>query len=168
MSPTSKEIVVNRALSGAELQEIIRQKLDTLMANEGLLVHYVAYGRVAFTLTLKLHLDNMMTRESEIEGSSAPAGVNTIDESPSFAALESPPLADPSPDATLSATELHYSIDSPNAERLRAGLPVHLDVKQPDGTVSQQQVTYPKDPTLGDGGLTIADATPKARAAWKK
>src|SRR5579863_8722032 len=105
MSPTSKEVVANKALSGAELQDIIRQKLDTLMANEGLLTHYSAYGRVAFTLTLKLHLDNMMLRESEIEGSSAPAGVNVIEESPQLAALEAPPLTDPSPDAVVSATE---------------------------------------------------------------
>lgn len=164
--PTVNELIVNRALSGTELREIIRQKLELLMENEGLLTHYVAYGRIAFTLTLRLHLDNAFNRESEIEGSSAPAGVNV----PDLAALEAPPLTDPSPDAIVSATDLDYSIDSPNAERLRAGLPVPIDVRQHDGTVSQESVTYPKDPALGDGALTIEQtaATGKARAAWKK
>ena len=162
--PTQSEIIANRPLSGTEMREIIRQKLDTLMENEGLLTHYVAYGRVAFTLTLKLHLDNSFQRESEIEVSSSPAPVND----PNPTVLEAPPLADPSPDAIISATELDYSIDSPNAERLRHALPVPVDVKQHDGTVSQESVTYPKDESLGDGALTVKNVTPLARAAWKK
>lgn len=162
--PTQNEIVTNRALSGTELREIIRQKLDHLMNEEGLLTHYVAYGRIAFTLKLSLHLDNAWNRESEIEGSSAPAGVNV----PELAALESPPLTDPSADAIISSTQLDYSIDSPNAERLRHGLPVPIDVKQRDGTTSQESVTYPKDESLGDGAQVITDVTPIAKAAWKK
>jgi hypothetical protein len=146
------------------MRPIIHAKLDALMDNEGLLTHYVAYGRIAFTLTLKLHLDNMMQRESEIEGSSAAPAVNDPDAPP----LEAPPLADPSPDAIIVGTELTYVIDSPNAERLRHGLPVPIMVKQPDGTTTQESVTYPKDDTIGDGDETITDVTPKTRAAWKK
>jgi hypothetical protein len=158
--PSGKETIVNKALSGSELKEIIRRKLDRLMDNEGLLNAYVAYGRVGFTLNLKLHLDNMMQRESEIEGSSDVGTPGT----------EAPPLTDPSPEAIIAGTELDYSIDSPNAERLRHELPVVLDVKQPDGTISQQTVKYPKEdaPEPLEGNEQIRDTTPLARAAWKK
>ena len=164
MTPTSREVVTNRALSGTELREIIRQKLDVLMENEGLLTSHVAYGRIAFTLGLRLNLDNMMMRESYIEGSSATPAVND----PSAPPLEAPPLVNASPEEIIAGGEIEYSIDSPNAERLRHGLPVSIMVKQPDGTTTQEQVTYPHDESLGEGAQTITDVTPKARAAWKK
>jgi hypothetical protein len=162
--PSSKEVIANKPLSGSEIRAILHQKLDLLVNNEGLLTHYVAYGRIGFTLTLQLHLDNMMRSESSIDISSAPVGRNV----PELAALETPPLADPSPEAVIAGTALDYRIDSPNTERLRHELPVTMNIKQQDGTTTQQTVHYPKDNSLGDGDLTIRDISKRTQEKWKK
>jgi hypothetical protein len=158
MSPTAREVVVNRALSGPELRKIIHAKLDYLMDNEGLLSNYAAFGRVGFSVTLALHLDNPLSPESSIEYVSRNPAVNEPDAL--LARVESIPLAEPSAEASLSGSQLDYKIDSPNKERLRHGIPVPVDVKQPDGTVSQQIIPYPPDPALGDGNLSLRDVTP--------
>ena len=156
MSPTAREVIANRPLGSAELRPILHSVLDSLIDNEGLLSPHLAYGRLAFTLTLSLHVDNPMVVAAPISKSSAPPPVNaTAAEQEANGAIEAPPLSLPSPDAIQSESSADYSIDSPNAERLRHGLPVTLDVKQQDGTVHQEKVTYPPDSSLGPGEVTI-------------
>jgi uncharacterized protein YfaS (alpha-2-macroglobulin family) len=46
-------------------------------------------------------------------------------------------------------------------------MPITLDVKQPDGTVSQQHVSYPKDESLGEGDVKIEDVTPATKSRWR-
>src|SRR5437773_8299791 len=96
------EKVVNNALSGTELQDILRADFDKLLKNEGLLSPHVAYGRLGYTITLKMHLSNPM-----------------LNDYPSITVKggESVPLKDPSKDAEVAAQMLHREIDSPNKER---------------------------------------------------
>lgn len=68
----------------------------------------------------------------------------------------------------LAALRLDRVILSPNAERVREGLPVTLDVKQQDGTVQQQLVHYPPDDAAGPGNVTVTDVTAPARSIWSR
>jgi hypothetical protein len=155
--PTAREVIANRPLSSTELRPILHAVLDKLIENEGMLSPHLAYGRIAFTLTLALHVDNPMAVTTPISLSSAPPAVNaTPEELSAKGALQSPPIISPTAEAAESVTEAEYSIDSPNAERLRHGLPVSLDVKQMDGTITQEKVTYPPDPSLGPGEVKIS------------
>jgi hypothetical protein len=158
MSPTANEVVTNRALSGTELREIIKLDIERLLDGEGLLSHYVAYGRISYDLTLRLHLDNPMRPESAV----TVASKVTHD-----TAIEAPPLTEPSDKAVASGSNLHRDITSPNAERLRHGLPVPVTTRQADGTTQTEQVKYPPQPELGPGEVEITDTTKEVREAWK-
>lgn len=152
------ETVVNRALSGEELKTIIRADFERALAGEGLLSHYLAYGRISYDITLRLHLDNPMCKESSV----------TVATKISADGLTAPPpLTDTTPEAVASGTRVERAIDSPNAERLRNGIPIPVRSPQQDGTVTTELVKYPPDPTLGDGDVKMTDVTADVRAAWK-
>jgi hypothetical protein len=144
---TSKELVVNKGLSGEETKQLIRRDFERLLSNEGLLSPHVAYGRIAWDVRLRLHMQNPLLPESESHVKSQRAGRNIIADEPGLAAVEPLPLT-PAPDsATISASEISHEVSSPNLERVHAGLPVPVNVKQNDGTTTQEQVTYPKPDT---------------------
>jgi hypothetical protein len=160
--PISSETIVNKALSGGELKKLILADCVKLLDNEGMLSPHIGFGRVAYTITLALHLDNPFHPESVMDIASKAT------EAPGLAALEPPPLRDPSADAVIAGSQLDRKIVSPNVERVRAGMPVTMDVRQADNTVSRQHVTYPTDDTLGDGDVKIEDATSAAKAKWSR
>jgi len=59
-------------------------------------------------------------------------------------------------------------VTSPNAERLRAGLGVPVEVRQQDGSTITEELQYPPQPGAGDGDVTIEDQSAKARVKWAK
>lgn len=166
--PTGRETVVNRALSGDELKKIILADAQRLVDNEGMLSPHIAFGRVSYTLTLKLHLDNPVVPDSTIEIMSKRASMQQVENNPNLATLEPPPLVDPSPHAEPGAMELTRNITSPNAERLREAMPIPVLVKGQDGTTTTESISYPEGsfPELGPGEVMIRDATEMARQQW--
>ena len=147
------EKVVNNALSGIELKSIILEDCKKLLDNEGLLSPHVAYGRLGYTITLKMHLSNP-----------------SLNDYPSITVKggESVPLKDPSKDAEVAAQTLDRTIDSPNRERVRVGLPIPVVTKGLDGTIQTQQTKYPPQPELGEGDvkLEMDQATMDTRKEW--
>jgi hypothetical protein len=168
MPAAGRETAVNKALSGQELKRIMLADFEKMLDNEGLLSPHIAYGRVSYTLISRLHMDNPMRPESEIRTDSRPVGRNLVEGAPQYGAIEAPPLGSPgpSPDAIVSSTTVDRLIDSPNVERIRLGIPVPVNVKQQDGTVSQELVTYPPQPELGDGQVQVTDSTEEAAREW--
>ena len=166
--PTGRETVVNRALSGDELKKLILADCQRLVDNEGMLSPIVAFGRVGYTITLRLHMDNPYVPNTEITMESKPATIAQVEASPELVALDRIPLIAPSDKAEIGALELTRNIDSPNAERLREGMSIPVQTKQQDGTTQMEQITYPKDsfPELGPGDVKITDVTEKTREAW--
>ena len=157
--PTAREAIANRMLSGSEVRELLLRDFERILQGQGLLNSYVAYGRIGYTITLALHLDNPMVKEADsVSKVESRAGVAP--------GTESVPLANPSADSTLSSTELSRNITSPNAERLRHGLSIPVESRGPDGITRSDSVSYPPQPELGEGDVTLADATAKAREAW--
>lgn len=167
--PTSREQIDNRALSGAELKQIIKEDFDSLLANEGLLGDSLAYGRIGFEVILRLHLDNPLLRESESRTHSRPASRQAIAADPPRAAIESaPPLKFPSAseDAIVVAPSVSREITSPNAERVARGMPIPVLVEQPDRTRTTEFVTYPREAAGDVPDATFEDKTREARQAW--
>jgi hypothetical protein len=163
---SSRETVVNRALSGSEYKEILRADFSRLLDNEQLLSPHIAFGRVSHRLTLTIHVDNPFVPDSTIhQDSKATRDANGEFSSP----VESFPLTSPSEANELGATELTRSITSPNAERLREGMPVPVHVKQQDGTTILDHIQYPKDafPDLPAGEVMLNDITEAARQQYK-
>ena len=164
--PTSRESVPNTALSGDEFKEVIRTRCDQLLANFGILAPNLAFGRVAFTITISLHVDNAMQPEHSTFTASRRIATNVVSGNPALAAIEEAPLASPSPDAVVISRTADAKVDSPNAERVRLGLPVPVVVKSADGTRTVEKVKYPADESLGKGDIAIRDSSDEARRAW--
>jgi len=139
MSPATSDKVVNTALSGSEMKQLILADFERLLANDGSLTPYVAYGRGGWRIVFTLQTGNARTPEvtSTIEGG------------------EKLPIED----AITTATELERTFDSPNEERLRAGMPIPVRSKELDGTVVTKMVSYPADETLGEGKVTTKDVS---------
>jgi hypothetical protein len=163
---TAREVAPNKALSGAEIKELLRQDFERLLDNHGMLTDYMAFGRIGYTIAIKLHLDNFLQRDSSIDMKSRPVAGNLAATRSGLAAVEAPPLEDPSRKAVASGQVLHRDITSPNVERVRAGMPVPVEVNQADGTRTIETVKYPPDTTLGDGEMSITDSTDETRAEW--
>jgi len=148
------EKVVNKGLSGEELKRLIEHDvIHKLLPNEGLLSPYVSFGRFGYTITLKLHLDQPELRDYPpitVKGG------------------ESVPLVGPSEKAEVAAHTLTRTIDSPNAERVRVGIPIPITKKGLDGTIQQEMVTYPPQPELGDGNvkLDMDESTVELKKEW--
>jgi hypothetical protein len=142
------------------LKELIRADFERLLDNDGLLSNHIAYGRVSYDITLRKHLDNASRPEDVSSISSRRIATNIVSEHPELAAVEAIPLAGPSPDAVVSGDRASRDITSPNQERLRAGLPVPVDVRQQDNTRVTEYIKYPRpDTIMEDTGLIIEDVT---------
>lgn len=166
--PTSNEVVPNTKLAGHELKNILRADFDKLLENEGLLSSHIAFGRIGYTLEMRLHTDNPYYPESSIRHESRQVASNIVDKDPKLSAIERSPLDNPSEDALVSSTQLDRNITSPNAERVRHGMPVPAIRRQLDGTTTTEQITYPKDslPDLPEEDMTITDTSSRAAADW--
>ena len=167
--PTSKEVVSNKALSGAELSTIILADATRLLADHGLLSGQMAFSRVAYELRLTLHLDLPSMPSATDSVRSSPRSTNDVAHSPSLAAIEAvPPLASPSDSAIFTSDELHRTIASPNVARLEHSLPIDVSVRDQDGHTVTRQVSYPADyPGMDPVPATIADVTDVTRAELK-
>lgn len=166
--PTSRETAVNRALSGTELKTLLVADFTRMLDEEGMLSQHIAYGRVAYDLRLRLHVDNAMRAESEITQASRPIAHNIIaPDHPELAAIETAPLSAPSKDSAVVGLQLERNVTSPNAERVRLGIPIQVETKGQDGTTQVEMVKYPPDPTLGDGDVHVDDISRQAAEDWK-
>ena len=146
--PTQSEKVVNRALSGDELKSYIRDVFNKLLENEGMLSPHVAFGRVGGIIKLTLHLDNAYFPESS----------STIE----FG--DKVPLPDATPESEVAEQTASFTMDNPNAERVRLGLKVPVETKQLDGTRQVEHILYPSDmEDLPAQQVEITDTTVEAK-----
>jgi hypothetical protein len=155
---TMRETAINKPLGGAELRELLRADFERLLAGEGALSNHIAYGRVGWQIILRLHTANPLSPVAEIQ--SRPSGGTP--------GVEPAPLRNLSPDDedAIGGTTLQRTITSPNAERVREGLPVPVETRQQDGTRQVEKIVYPRPKDMGDGEVTIVDSTADAKAAF--
>ena len=174
--PTASEKVPNRALSTTELQDLLRTDFQRLLDNFSLLQSCSAYSRIAWDIRLTLHTEqgtaesNLASRqvaENIISGAKLDEHRRQQPPRPELRVVGDMPV--PTPPGTP-ATTLHRDIDSPNAERLRNGMPVPVERRQSDQTTVTEMIQYPPDETLGAGavaidGVPVAGATASSPAA---
>lgn len=147
MSPTSKEIVHQRPLQGAELSKIIVADVARVLADSGMFTGHVAYGRCAYEVRVILHLDNPAypTVTETARSTPYPRDVTEGEHGqPELGAVERLPLRDTSEDAYLAADELHRDIASPNAARVEHSLPITVTRRDQNSETREELVTYDK------------------------
>jgi hypothetical protein len=157
---TARETVVNKPLTGREVKQILMADFERMLKEDGILSDHMAFGRIGWEIILRKHLDNVYHPEDIIRTRTIP----NKDEP----ALDTPPLQNPSPDAVIDSATLTRNVDSPNAERIRNGLPLDAEVRQLDGTRTIEQVIYPAIEELGEGDVTLTDSTEQARTDWSE
>jgi hypothetical protein len=184
MSPTSRELVSNKALQGTELSQIILADVARMLQDNGLLSGQTAYPRIAYELRLTLHLGLPAIPVSVDAVRSRPAADDAVARTPALAALEpGPTLAPPPPtdDATsvapdgpdaaptvFQSTQLVRDIDSPNLARIEHSLPIEVTTMGQDGHSTERLVQYhPSDIGMAASAEfplpDLTDVTPEMR-----
>jgi hypothetical protein len=140
--PTHSELILNKALSGPDLAQVIENDLHRILSSNGYLSPHVAYQRVAYDIRVTLHLGNPSVPAPVVERvTSHSASQQQVAESPGLAALEGPPpLVTPPPDSIVSSDALHRDITSPNLVRIEHDLPVEILTRDNDGHVQERRV----------------------------
>ena len=118
--PLSSETIANRPLSGTELKERIKADVEMILNRDGIFSPYLAYGKLAYTITIDFQLSNPMMPKHKIEfevGEVDPTSADSI------------------------GLELKREITSPNAERVALGLPVKVHSTSGHTT----DITYPPE-----------------------
>jgi hypothetical protein len=164
------ETIPNKALSGAELKKIMMEKFAHLLHNDTMLGDYMAYGRISYDITLRMHIDNPSSSGLVVDTiASSPVGKNIISAMPEMEALESgPPLKGPLTNkSTASGSRVTHVVTSPNSERLAHELPVPVESRKGDGSIRTEQVKYPKQPPLDNVKLEDITAETKRELGVK-
>jgi hypothetical protein len=151
--PTQSEKIVNKALSGDELKSYLAEVFKKLLENEGMMSPHIAFGRVGGSIVLTLHLDNAYFPESK----------STIE----FG--DKVPLENPTTEAEIAEQTATFTMDNPNAERVRLGLPVPVETKQLDGTKQIEHILYPSDMVqdLPPAQVQVKDTTAEAKQKFR-
>lgn len=165
---TTREIIPNTPLSGAELKSLIRADFETLLANEGMLTDYIAYGRVGYRIQIGLYIDNPLSPRSNSHILSRPHPTRAIVDTPSLGAVETPPLLHPTTESTIAAIDISRNISSPNSERLRTGLPIPVLRREQDGSTIQALVKYPAPDDGDPGDVAIEDTSAELADEWRR
>lgn len=127
--PTQSEKIVNRPLNGLELKSYLLSICQRLLDAEGLLSEHIAFGKVSGNIKLTLKLENAYFPESVT----------------SIAFEKEDPTAPVTGENEFGQQTATFTMDNPNAERVRLGLKVPVETKQLDGTKQVEHILYPSD-----------------------
>lgn len=139
--PTSKEVVPNRPLAGHELRDIMLKDFTAMISGDGMFSAHMGYRRVAYEISIKLHLDNPLHPEHKNKRRSKEPAKNADEITKLTAAY---PMQ-PGEDVVAAGVTRAREIDSPNAARIEFDLPVtiqHMD--RTTGEIKDKQVQYDK------------------------
>ena len=173
--PAGRESIANTPLAGNEVRDLIMEDTRRMIEAHGLLSSHVAYGRIGYEVIVRLHLANAVFDDMTVSTrglhdtsiKSRPIARNIVQDHDELRAIETPPLAGVDEDTSVVLGEkVTRNITSPNAERLRAGLPIPTMVRNQDGSYRTEFVKREAQPDLGPGDVRIMDDTAAARADW--
>jgi hypothetical protein len=164
--PASTEVVLNTALTAAELIDILRNDFEKLLKNDGMLSTSTAYGRTAYTIALRIEHGNPFLPVTTTKVESVPYSDQVTQRWPQTKALERPPLQQPVVEGAAGTTTAHRVITSPNQERLRMGLPIPVRRQNQDSTFSVEGIKYPQPEQDEDKGMSIVDEQTARERGW--
>ena len=164
--PLSTERLPNKPLAGTELAKFILADLEDVLARSGMFSSYIAYGRVAYTVKVELHVANPTMPKTLVTARGKRVAVNAPADDPRRVIEGEPPLHDPGPDSAVVSLTRERTIESPNAARIASGQPIEVQVHK-DGQLTTRKVQYdpadiPKQPDPVD-----RDDSDKAAQEWK-
>jgi hypothetical protein len=160
---TNRELVKNSPLSGTELKQIILRDVESILSSDGLLASQIAYSRVAYDVTVRIHTDNPSNLENVVRVPSKPRPADNVAE----AAIEAGPSLPPATTSNkqqVSGAKRTRNIVSPNSARVEHSLPITVQRLGQDGHLKDEQVKYPPEAAEPDPSLvTDTDITEETR-----
>jgi hypothetical protein len=152
--------VPNEPLTGRELVEIVVNDVRSIMQRNGMFSDYVAYGRVAYTVTVKFHFANPLCSEHQVKVRSR--------SQPGVPAIEGePPLSNPGEQEAVLALQREREITSPNAERIIAGMPIKVTVRSGD-RLETKKLQYDKNRVPPRAEPEDVDISEQVKDEWRK
>ena len=143
------DTIPNKPLSGIELRQIIEADVDRILGMDAFMNEYTSYGRVSYVVAVKLLLDNPSFPEHTISVKAKGNKEKTVATSP---------VSEVSDTVIKAGRQRTRTINNPNLERLKHGLPITKDFIDPsDGKQKTQNLNY----TAADAGLTDAHVDPE-------
>lgn len=149
--PLSTETVQNKPLNGIETRKRIVMDVDEMLARDGMFTEYIAYGRLAYTVQITMHMDNLSFPEHRAIVRTKRDGV----------VEGTPPLVEPSDEDVELVLERDRVIDSPNAVRIESDMPITVQTVQ-EGKLATRELRYDKQHVPPSGSVT--DKPSKKRA----
>lgn len=146
-----------KPLTGAELRQIIMKDIGTILDGDGMLATHIAYGRIGYDVTVKLHSSRLVDPTWQNKTTSRKPTVQDSENNPALEALDAFPLSNPEEDAIAAGTTRSREIDSPNAARIFAGLPISAVMREADGEIVEKSIHY----TFEEAGIegNVVDET---------
>ena len=154
----------NRALTGAELRQVILNDVTDILNGDGMMGSHIAYRRVSYLVTIKVMTDNPMLPDGSwtIKTKSKKSTPQQIEESASMEAVEVHPLAGERTEHHLDlGAERKRVVESPNVTRINNGLPVTITARGSDGETKELQATYEPNMFI-EGALNDENVTQRA------
>lgn len=137
-----------KPLTGVELRQIIMKDVGAVLDGDGMLATHIAYGRIAYDVTVKLHSSRPIDPTWQNKTTSRKATVQESDNNPALAALDTFPLINPEEDAVTVGVTRSREITSPNVARIFAEIPISAVIRESDGEIREKDIMY----TLEDVG----------------
>lgn len=135
--PTGKEQIENRALTGAELKQILIKDFTNMLERDAMFANRLSYERASYRIKVQLFLPLPQYPEHNAAVSSINPPRNEKDEKKKL--LTSPPVGQ---SATMGMQRSRV-IDSPNLARLTHGLPITISRRNPEsGRIEEIPVNY--------------------------
>lgn len=149
-----QEVQPNRPLSGTELREIIINDVRDILQQDGMLVKHIAYGNVAYCVTVRIMTANPIIPNWTNKTVSRKSTEQQIAENESLEAVYTFPLSTVEADEPLNiGVERTRQIISPNHSRIENGLPVTITFRGPEGDVKEEDIHYEKELIEEGGGF---------------
>jgi len=170
--PASHEKIPNRALSGYELAQIIKKKVDEKLSRDGMFTVNIAYERVSFEVMVTVHMDNPHYPQHVSQILSTGPSKQEVAKNPELGSLETFPLSGNLEDEIVFGEETKVVIQSPNMARVENDLPI-LEQKLDLGTgqLKNRNIMYKgdmPDPAEVGNSTEVVNKSEEAKANINK
>lgn len=137
-----QEVQPQKALTGEELKKIVLNNVSSMLDMDGMLAGHVAYGRVAFDVTIKFHTNRPVEPTWDNKTVSRKPTVQELEKFPELGALETFPLKNPPEDAVTMGRKRKREITSPNTARIENALPIDVITRDQGGQIIEKKILY--------------------------
>lgn len=148
----AQDMQPNKPLSGKELRNLIVNDISSVLDQDVMLQHHVAYKQVAYQITVKIMVNNPIIPDWKNKITSKKSTLQQVDANATMESVEAFPLKHEETDEAMDfGMERTRTIESPNQSRIENGLKVPVTRRTAEGDVVEEGILYDTDELPPDG-----------------